>query len=527
MPITIKLNFLAGRYHATPWGRHVNEGVVEWPPSPWRLLRALVAVWKRTCPDLAETQVRRLLSTLVVPPFFHLPPHCVAHTRHYMPWEKKGPSDRTLIFDTFTSVDRNKNLLIHWPEVDFNCDDRETLAKLLGNLTFLGRAEGWVQAELTHETADWNCVPDNTVMDPTSVFCPDPATAFSSDYYPRHDPKKLAQGKIKAAEFLFDCPQWHLCLDTETIHAERWPAVPGARWVNYALKETAPAPTRFVRQGRDRHVTVARFRLDSPLLPLITETLPLAELGRRLLLSACRQIAQQENPGRGDDELWPLYPAFWGKDAERRPRHGHQHAFILPTDDDDDGRLDHVTVVASMGFNSLEQRALARLPSVLRARSRQTLPEDEFAGLQMLLLGTGTEKTIASCLFAESHVWKSASPFIVTRFPKLRGKKRDRPEDCVNSIDFARVVLRQELERFKERGQVLPLIDSIEPSDGIGARKVRSLQFNCFRRKANDDGGRRPKGAFRIVFAEPVRGPICLGHACHFGMGMFMPEVSE
>ncbi len=39
MPVIIKLTFPAGRYHATPWGRHVNEGVAEWPPSPWRLLR--------------------------------------------------------------------------------------------------------------------------------------------------------------------------------------------------------------------------------------------------------------------------------------------------------------------------------------------------------------------------------------------------------------------------------------------------------------------------------------------------------
>jgi len=42
MPL-IELRFPAGRYHATPWGSHVNEGAVEWPPSPWRLLRALIA----------------------------------------------------------------------------------------------------------------------------------------------------------------------------------------------------------------------------------------------------------------------------------------------------------------------------------------------------------------------------------------------------------------------------------------------------------------------------------------------------
>ena len=49
--IAISLRFLTGRFHATPWGHHVNEGVVEWPPSPWRLLRALVATFYRARPD--------------------------------------------------------------------------------------------------------------------------------------------------------------------------------------------------------------------------------------------------------------------------------------------------------------------------------------------------------------------------------------------------------------------------------------------------------------------------------------------
>ena len=40
---TLQLRFPGGRYHATPWGHHVNEGLIEWPPSPWRLLRALIA----------------------------------------------------------------------------------------------------------------------------------------------------------------------------------------------------------------------------------------------------------------------------------------------------------------------------------------------------------------------------------------------------------------------------------------------------------------------------------------------------
>jgi len=38
VPTMLVLTFPWGRYHANPWGRHVNEGAVELPPSPWRPL---------------------------------------------------------------------------------------------------------------------------------------------------------------------------------------------------------------------------------------------------------------------------------------------------------------------------------------------------------------------------------------------------------------------------------------------------------------------------------------------------------
>jgi CRISPR-associated protein Csb2 len=44
MSVTISIRFLSGRAHLHPWQTHHSEGRVEWPPSPWRLLRALVAV---------------------------------------------------------------------------------------------------------------------------------------------------------------------------------------------------------------------------------------------------------------------------------------------------------------------------------------------------------------------------------------------------------------------------------------------------------------------------------------------------
>ena len=68
---------------------------------------------------------------------------------------------------------------------------------------------------------------------------------------------------------------------------------------------------------------------------------------------------------------------------------------------------------------------------------------------------------------------------------------------------------------------------AIEDLEVIGARGLRPGQFKRFRGKRGDDGGRRPAGEFRVTFAAPVRGPICLGHSCHFGLGLFVPEVPQ
>ena len=51
----------------------------------------------------------------------------------------------------------------------------------------------------------------------------------------------------------------------------------------------------------------------------------------------------------------------------------------------------------------------------------------------------------------------------------------------------------------------------------------RPIQFRRFRQKPNDDGGRRPAGAFRLTFEGPITGPVVLGYSCHFGLGLFVP----
>src|SRR3990172_961586 len=105
MSIAIALSFPGGRFHATPWGRHVNEGVPEWPPSPWRMLRALVAAAHAgSASDDERRRAYSLVLRLVRPPSFFLPPAAIGHTRHYMPINELERSKTALVFDTFVTV---------------------------------------------------------------------------------------------------------------------------------------------------------------------------------------------------------------------------------------------------------------------------------------------------------------------------------------------------------------------------------------------------------------------------------------
>ena len=208
----IELRFPAGRFHATPWGRHVNEGAVEWPPSPWRLLRALVATWKRKAPELADDEsMSSLLSALCSPPRFALPPATCGHTRHYMPWFKKGPGDKTLVFDPFVVVDRETPVVILWPNLMLTEGDRELLKTLMPLVSTLGRAESWCEGGLIDSPAAANqwldegfrrknrylySIPSNDSAadgEVVRVLAVDPLTAFGNEAFfapAKKQPKK-------------------------------------------------------------------------------------------------------------------------------------------------------------------------------------------------------------------------------------------------------------------------------------------------------------------------------------------------
>jgi CRISPR-associated protein Csb2 len=207
-----------------------------------------------------------------------------------------------------------------------------------------------------------------------------------------------------------------------------------------------------------------------------------------------------------------------GKDASGQFLREHHHAFYLPAAEGEDSRwITHITVASTAGFDPDE---LAALAAVGRLKV-----DDESPVLRTQLIGLGNKQSLRASLLGEGNVWTSATPFVVTRHMKRRGQKRDPRaffETAEGKTDFIKQVLREELER---RGLYQDGVD-IEMLESVGtAHRLRPIEF-CLRRphKPGDDGPSRPRGLFRLRFPQPVSGPIALGHSCHFGLGLFVPE---
>ena len=156
--LALSFSFPARRYHATPWGRHVNEADVAWPPEPWRILRALIATYwrKGTCVHWSKEEAGSLINALAAaPPTYYLPEGAVhAHTRHYMP----APSKKTLVFDAFAHLPDGEAIVAAWPDLILERHQFDLVADLADGIGYLGRAESWVECTAA---AEWDATQAN------------------------------------------------------------------------------------------------------------------------------------------------------------------------------------------------------------------------------------------------------------------------------------------------------------------------------------------------------------------------------
>lgn len=479
----LEIAFLAGRYHATAWGRNVNEGEPEWPPSPFRLARALVDMRFRRHANIDDSRLESALLLLTGSPRFSLPPTSKVAVKYYFD-QGKTDGEKQGVLDAFVCMQKSATLYMELPQ-DVPTDALHVLGTLVASLPYLGRAESWIEARIRPDLPEgrcWNCVPvqcddAGTLTEVQTLLTPEAYADLPCLPMTGEDGQKRSCSWLEA-----------LVLTTKDLRDDGWNRPPLLERHTYVLMEDE-------RQERSAPSAscvpcCVTYAIRSIPRLSVTRTLPLAERVRIGLMSQHKRCC-------GDDES-RISPLFSGKNEQGNPLQDHQHAFYWPCDTDGDGRIDHVRVLLPRGLTDEERMALEKLRHIWTQGAKLA----ELVFLHCLPLTS----------FAVARTVVSATPVVLARHYKPnRGTFREWLETEV-------------LRSCRE--QRLPEPVSIEAFPGLPLRNGTSLSWDSFIRQRKGQPPRHGYG-FRLHFETPVPVPFALGSLAHFGLGLFVAEPKK
>jgi len=535
----MRIRFPGGRYHATPWGHHVNEGLIEWPPCPWRLLRAFIATgyaklgWGEAVPDAARRLIEALATTL---PRYKLPPAGGAHSRHYMPLGTldKGREKTTLVFDTWADVGEGE-LVIHW-DCALDDDARELFGQLAAQLGYLGRSESWVEAEALDDVEpcpEFNAYPHTVGHNPgqgweqvSLIAAEQPADYAAWRQKAVEQARRQAEDEVRntakakgknptKARIKKACDRASApypsdlldCLQRDTVWWKKyhWSQPPGSHRVIYWRRTDAlqvGVPQRISQHRTARPITAVLLALTTPrgnksALPHVSRTLPQAEL---LHAAIIRRVANGQAVH---------CPELTGRDENGGVlAHGHKHAHIIPLDLDGDQRLDHTLIYAPMKLRDAAQRAIRDL--------KRTWTKGGIGDLQLAIAGCGElddlrrlpnpfKQQIERLLGAEQGTrrWIGVTPFVPPRHMKRHGRN---------------TIAGQINAELASRG--LPQAEVMLHAAGSDLQR-RFRHFVLTRKRGGSPPPKNTGFTLELRFGVPVSGPLALGYGCHFGLGLF------
>jgi hypothetical protein len=572
--LTIVVRFPFGRYAATPWFRSRREHVdnVEWPPSPWRIARALVAVAERHGDDERVARmvalVRRLATVL---PEYALPPAGRLTYTQWMPalefTDRADSGERSDNGHYLLDVGPDAELRIRWPGVELDNAERELLADVLATMPFLGQSVAVAEGRLGE---------DDEFGDPERRAVPADA------------------GRIRLLAPKSDVTHADLAVDTADGILKSMPAPPGSRWVSYVLLE----PEVHKRRPKLPPVTRVWLRLDGALRPPVRrlQDPPLHEdrvvtpdrLGKALAhhfqTRTLRALAVDED-GDGRAELveltsgvadaleeWELEKIVGVReiDVDVIGEHGRPIASIVCrawVEHVDRGRprepeereVDREPVMWSVDagapplemalpFAEAAHTAILSLagrrfgahaiPPVLSGRGADGRPlrERRQHAHKHVLVGSSDGVSITHLAVWAPGGFTAEERDIVTSIRLFHARRAVELCPCDSHPAFARSAVWRSMTPYlpfnfiKPRGrnsvegqvrrELVEFRGFPDPVAVVAAPRTRD-GFRLLRR----GGGDPPPFPhdLRIEFAEPVTGPIALGRHAHFSLGVLVP----
>jgi CRISPR-associated protein Csb2 len=492
MPTALAFRFPLGRYHANPWDRAVNEGTSEWPPSPWRILRALVATWHTRWPELAASEFDALLNALVDPPSYQTPPVGTGHTRHYLPdldhrKAETGHTDLTL--DPFLTVGSASELLVRW-DADLTSGQRETLAKLAELIPYLGRSESVCYARLLGSDEDIPA-PDE------SWWRPSQAAGTGAEPGASQTDEGVRRTRLLGLVRPFD--RAVLEATTTGVRKQKRTVPPGTEWVTYttigSASASSPRRSNAPRQRAVPRPTAIRFAVVGRAPVRLANGILVADEAHRI---AAKQLERARIP---DDRRRQIMGT-----GGARTDHAHAHWIPVAGQGESARSVQSLLIYVRDGLESDEVAALLTIGKLSGKRGDDGYEVRGFPEQTLLFQAAGQVEDVAPELALRQGAirWRSVTPYL-----PVRHRRNESAEEHV-TVDVSREL------RYR----------NLPESVGVATAEPLGGQVNQFRRYRIGERlhASRAGIGLQLTFATPVEGPILLGQLSHFGFGTFVPE---
>lgn len=516
-PVQVHIRYVTGQVRATPWNVARNSGETEWPPAPWRLARAALAMWHLRRPHLDSAAVERVVRVLASPPEYRTPPAAESQTRHYMPQSTRrsdGGGGTALSLEPMRTIDPDSPVVVHWGSTGLCAEDVAVLRELVGALTYLGRSESAVSARLVlPEDTDW--------------------------VTPHEDGEWWAPGAGGTHTLLCGdegVTRAELEVDPTTMRNKDKVLHPqGARWIPYVREGSQVLGGKAPAVVLEQQVTAVRWRLHSvPAMRavsgvLATEGLRRAALGaalgpeRELLLAGGPDAQRARELLRGkrvDDQpmrdhlhaswWWMAEPLAGGVPGEGvlPPRAAQVRDVVLwmPTG---------LPLVGGRGGRSI----LSSLAGLTRTAAESEHAPTGYVQAQAQVVAVGPVAQVAPELVGASATWRTYTPYLPTRH-----RKAGRDDDLEA---FLLADLRREIDYRSAVWEALGTPAPVPVAVTVHAGPSEQEAVRSYRRyRWSERMGRRRDGFDLTVSLEaPCAGPLSLGALSHFGMGQLRPVV--
>ncbi len=493
----IEVELLSGRYHAHVWGEsQFGMAGPEWPPSPWRLLRALAAAWFGARPAPSAEQDRdELLEALGCsgPPELWLPKTSLHELRYYQPVWREASYRPVLHHDHF-SVPEGGRFWFKF-DVPLSTKQQRLLADLLARIHYFGRSESRARLRVA-----------NVELPPQKSYRVVPVCLREASQRDEHyiscrvlcttgDFRASDLWRVRAGDSGAPGAPPHL---VDRLIGKRMPLPSGTRWVDYAVpSESLASDIRPARVPAAQHsstvgVTEIRFRLSRRIPIPVSLLVALSRAFRDAVVHQYERIV----PGHHSRILT-------GREPDGTVSRGHQHVYYLPRVKASSGTIDKLAVVIPSGQVTREE-----LDAIVSVGRITLLGESEYPVIAIV------EDLVKSRANQEpARRWRSVTPFLLPvryRWNQRFASLEEQMGWWIERLCGGRLLEVARMTGRSGSGWVLPLWahDYSKGRPGVGRswRLTRRLGF-----------------WLEVTFAQPVALTLPIGADAHFGAGQFTP----